>query len=270
MASTYEKTYLSLLGDLLQAPERFDRTGVGTRSRFGVHFEVNLTEGFPLLTTKKVHFKSILYELFWFLRGETNIAYLHENGITIWDEWADENGELGPIYGYQWRSWPGYKGEVYDQLKAVIDTIRVNPYSRRLVVSAWNVGMLSEMRLPPCHVLYQFYADPIRLELSLQVYQRSADVFLGLPFNVASYALLLRMVAQCVGYKAHRLLFAIGDAHLYRNHEEAARLQLTRAPYPLPTLDLNPFRREIDEFVPEDVKLVGYQCHPAIPAPIAV
>jgi len=270
MASRYEQDYLNLLAGLLEAPERFDRTGIGTRSRFGVHLEVDLSEGFPLLTTKKVHFKSILYELFWFLRGDTNIRYLHEHQVTIWDEWADPEGNLGPIYGYQWRRWPGYKGEHYDQLQAVIDTIRTNPYSRRLVVSAWNVGQLSEMRLPPCHVLFQFYAEPVRLELSLQVYQRSADVFLGLPFNVASYALLLSMVAQCVGYKPHRLLFALGDAHLYKNHEAQARLQLTREPYPLPRIELNPYRREIDEFVPEDIKLIGYQHHPAIAAPIAV
>ena len=242
----------------MEGPERFDRTGVVTRSLFGVHLEVPLSESFPLLTTKKVHFKSILCELFWFLRGETNIRCFHQNQITIWDEWADANGELGPIYGHQGRAWPGYRGETYDQLQAVIDTIRTSPYSRRLVVFAWNVGQLAEMRLPPCHVLCQFYADRLRLELSLRVYQRSADVFLGLPFNMTSYALLLHMVAQCVGYNPHHLLFAIGDAHLYKNHEAQARLQLERKPYALPTLRLNPYRRGIDECVPADVEQAGY------------
>lgn len=268
--SRYEANYLSLLERLLTAPVRMDRTGVGTRSLFGIHLEVDLQEGFPLLTTKKVHFKSILYELFWFLRGETNLGYLHEHGVTIWDEWADEAGSLGPIYGYQWRQWEGYKGEVYDQLGAVVQTLRQNPYSRRLLVSAWNVGHLSQMRLPPCHVLYQFYAEPDTGRLSVQVYQRSADVFLGLPFNVASYALLLHMVAQVTGYQPYRVIFALGDTHLYLNHEAQARLQLSRTPYPLPRIELNPFRREIDEFQPEDIRLLGYQHHPAIPAPIAV
>lgn len=268
--STYERKYLELLGKLLEAPIRMDRTGVGIRGLFAVQLDVPLEEGFPLLTTKKVHFKSVLYELFWFLRGETNTRYLHEHGVTIWDEWADAEGNLGPIYGHQWRCWPGYKGEVYDQLGAVVRTLRENPYSRRLLVSAWNVGQLAEMKLPPCHVLYQFYAEPHSGHLSLQVYQRSADVFLGLPFNVASYALLLHMVAQCTGYQPHRLIFALGDVHLYRNHEEQARLQLSRTPYPLPTLSLNPFRRELDEFVPEDIRLENYQHHPAIPAPVAV
>ncbi|MCX7764203.1 MAG: thymidylate synthase [Bacteroidia bacterium] len=268
--SRYEQEYLSLLERLLRAPLRMDRTGVGVRGLFGVQLDVNVQEGFPLLTTKKVHFKSILYELFWFLRGETNIRYLHQHGVTIWDEWADAEGELGPIYGYQWRRWQGYNGESYDQLAAVVKTLRENPYSRRLLVSAWNVAHLSEMKLPPCHVLFQFYAEPDTRRLSVQVYQRSADVFLGLPFNVASYALLLHMIAQITGYEPYRVVFALGDVHLYRNHEDQARLQLTRTPYPLPKIQLNPLRKELDEFVPEDVHLIDYKHHPAIPAPVAV
>ncbi|MEN2993363.1 MAG: thymidylate synthase [Bacteroidia bacterium] len=268
--STYEQAYLELLKRLLRAPVRPDRTGVGIRGLFGLQLEIPLAEGFPLLTTKKVHFRSILYELFWFLRGETNIRYLHAHGVTIWDEWADSEGELGPIYGYQWRRWPGYSGETYDQLGAVIRTLRENPYSRRLIVSAWNVGQLLQMRLPPCHVLFQFYAEPEQGHLSLQVYQRSADVFLGLPFNVASYALLLHLVAQCVGYKPYRLIFALGDVHLYRNHEAQAELQLSRTPYPLPRIALTPHKYELDAFEPSDVRLLDYRCHPAIPAPVAV
>lgn len=268
--SRYEHDYLSLLERLLTAPVRMDRTGVGIRGTFGVQLDVNVQEGFPLLTTKKVHFKSILYELFWFLRGDTNIRYLHEHGVTIWDEWADEHGDLGPIYGYQWRRWQGYAGEAYDQLGAVVKTLRESPYSRRLLVSAWNVAHLPEMKLPPCHVLFQFYAEPDTGRLSIQVYQRSADVFLGLPFNVASYALLLHMVAQVTGYQPYRVVFALGDVHLYRNHEEQARKQLSRTPYPLPRLQLNPHRHELDEFVPEDVQLIDYRHHPAIPAPVAV
>lgn len=268
--SRYERTYLDLLGRLLEAPIRLDRTGVGIRGIFGVQIDIDLAEGFPLLTTKKVHFRSILYELFWFLRGDTNIRYLHEHGVTIWDEWADGEGNLGPVYGHQWRRWPGYQGEAYDQLGAVVRTLRENPYSRRLLVSAWNVGQLAEMKLPPCHVLFQFYAEPDTQHLSIQVYQRSADVFLGLPFNVASYALLLHLVAQSTGYKPHRVVFALGDVHLYRNHEEQARIQLSRAPYPLPRLRLNPLKRDLDEFEPRDVELLHYQHHPAIPAPVAV
>lgn len=268
--SRYERDYLSLLERLLSAPIRLDRTGVGVRGLFGLQIEANLEEGFPLLTTKKVHFRSILYELFWFLRGDTNIRYLHEHGVTIWDEWAGPDGELGPIYGYQWRRWPGYQGEVYDQLAAVIKTLRENPYSRRLLVSAWNVAQIPQMHLPPCHVLFQFYAEPDTQRLSIQVYQRSADVFLGLPFNVASYALLLHLVGQVTGYRPHRVIMALGDVHLYRNHEEQARLQLTRSPYPLPQIRLNPLRQELDDFRPEDIELVNYQHHPAIPAPVAV
>lgn len=268
--SRYERDYLSLLERLLTAPARMDRTGVGVRGIFGVQLDINLQEGFPLLTTKKVHFKSILYELFWFLRGDTNIKYLHDHGVTIWDEWADPDGNLGPIYGHQWRRWQGYRGETYDQLSAVIKTLRENPYSRRMLVSAWNVAQLSEMKLPPCHVLFQFYAEPDTRRLSLQVYQRSADVFLGLPFNVASYSLLLHMVAQVTGYEPYRVIFALGDVHLYWNHEEQARTQLSRTPYPLPRIALNPRRYEIDEFVPEDIQLLDYKHHPAIPAPVAV
>lgn len=268
--SRYERDYLSLLERLLTAPPRMDRTGVGVRGIFGVQLDINLQEGFPLLTTKKVHFKSILYELFWFLRGDTNIKYLHDHGVTIWDEWADPDGNLGPIYGHQWRRWQGYRGETYDQLSAVIKTLRENPYSRRLLVSAWNVAQLSEMKLPPCHVLFQFYAEPDTRRLSLQVYQRSADAFLGLPFNVASYSLLLHMVAQVTGYEPYRVIFALGDVHLYWNHEEQARIQLSRTPYPLPRIALNPRRYEIDEFIPEDIQLLDYKHHPAIPAPVAV
>lgn len=268
--SRYERDYLSLLERLLTAPVRMDRTGVGVRGTFGVQLDVNLQEGFPLLTTKKVHFKSILYELFWFLRGDTNIKYLHDHGVTIWDEWADPDGNLGPIYGHQWRRWRGYRGETYDQLSAVIKTLRENPYSRRMLVSAWNVAHLSEMKLPPCHVLFQFYAEPDTRRLSLQVYQRSADVFLGLPFNVASYSLLLHMVAQVTGYEPYRVVFALGDVHLYWNHEEQARIQLNRTPYPLPRIALNPRRYEIDEFIPDDIQLLDYKHHPAIPAPVAV
>ncbi|MEN3040941.1 MAG: thymidylate synthase [Bacteroidia bacterium] len=268
--SRYEQDYLSLLDKLLSAPIRLDRTGVGTRGLFGIHLDVDLREGFPLLTTKKVHFKSILYELFWFLRGDTNIRYLHDHGVTIWDEWADENGDLGPIYGYQWRRWKGYNGEVYDQLGAVVKTLRENPYSRRLLVSAWNVAHLSEMKLPPCHVMFQFYAEPAEHRLSIQVYQRSADAFLGLPFNVASYALLLHLVARVTGYEPYRVVFALGDVHLYINHEAQARLQLTRTPYPLPKIEITSIRHELDEFVPEDIRLIDYKYHPPIPAPVAV
>ncbi|MCS6789565.1 MAG: thymidylate synthase [Bacteroidia bacterium] len=270
MSSRYEESYLHLLQRLLEAPIRMDRTGTGTRGLFGVQLDVSLEEGFPLLTTKKVHFKSVLYELFWFLRGDTSLKYLHAHGVTIWDEWADEQGNLGPIYGYQWRRWPGYQGQAYDQLAAVVRTLRENPYSRRMLVSAWNVALLHEMRLPPCHVLFQFYAEPDTRRLSIQVYQRSADAFLGLPFNVASYALLLHIVAQCADYTPHRVIFALGDVHLYRNHEEQARLQLSRKPYPLPRIELAPYKYELDAFGHEDVRLVGYQHHPAIPAPVAV
>ncbi|MCX8113002.1 MAG: thymidylate synthase [Bacteroidia bacterium] len=268
--SNYERDYLSLLKRLLEAPVRMDRTGVGVRGLFGVQLDISLHEGFPLLTTKKVHFKSILYELFWFLRGETNIEYLHRHGVTIWDEWADAEGNLGPIYGYQWRRWQGYQGEYYDQLGAVVKTLRENPYSRRLLVSAWNVAHLPEMKLPPCHVLFQFYAEPNTGHLSIQVYQRSADVFLGLPFNVASYALLLHMVAQVTGYRPHRVIFALGDVHLYRNHEDQARLQLSREPYPLPRLELNSRCLDLEDFTPEDIRLIDYKHHAPIPAPVAV
>lgn len=268
--SKYENAYLDLLRSLLNAPIRMDRTGVGTRGIFGVQLDISLDEGFPLLTTKKIHFKSVLYELFWFLKGDTNIDYLHKHGVTIWNEWADAEGNLGPIYGKQWRRWQGYKGEAYDQLREVIRTLHEDPYSRRLIVSAWNVGDLLQMRLPPCHVLYQFYAEPNVERLSIQVYQRSADVFLGLPFNVASYALLLSLVAQCVGYRPHRVIFALGDVHLYLNHQEQALTQINRTPHPLPILYINPTKRDIDEFVPEDIQLKGYQHHPHIPAQVAV
>lgn len=273
--SSWELTYLSLLSRLLSCPLRPDRTAVGTRGFFSYHFTVPLREGYPLLTTKKVHFPSILYELFWFLRGDTNVAYLHQHRVTIWDEWADSEGELGPIYGYQWRKWPGYKGETYDQIAQVISGLRKDPYSRRHVVSAWNVAHLPQMALAPCHVLFQFYVEvpddqkALPQRLSLQVYQRSADVFLGLPFNVASYALLLSMVAQCVGMQPHELHFTLGDVHLYVTHEEVARVQLTRTPRPLPRLVL-PAVTDIDAFEPEAIQLLDYNPHPALKAPIAV
>jgi len=268
--SLFEQSYLDILKTLLQAPRRFDRTGVGTRSVFGYHLVVDLSEGYPLLTTKKVHFRSILYELFWFIRGDTNIKYLHDNKVTIWDEWADENGDLGPIYGYQWRRWPGYKGETYDQLKAVIEGIKSDPYSRRLIVSAWNVGQLCEMKLPPCHVLFQLYAQPESKELSMLVYQRSADAFLGLPFNIASYALLLHIIAHITDYKPNKLHFFIGDLHLYQNHEEQAKTQIAREPYPLPQIKINSKLKDIDQITPSDIVLIDYKSHPAIPAPVAV
>jgi thymidylate synthase len=228
----------------------------------------DLAEGFPVVTTKKLHLRSIIHELLWFLRGDTNIAYLKENGVTIWDEWADENGELGPIYGYQWRSWPTPDGRHIDQMSQVIEQIRNNPDSRRLMVSAWNVADVDHMALPPCHSLFQFYVAEGRL--SCQLYQRSADIFLGVPFNIASYALLTLMVAQATGLAPGDFVHTLGDAHLYANHLEQARLQLSREPYPLPAMHLNPEVRSVFDFRYEDFELVGYQCHPHIKAPVAV
>ncbi|MCS7057529.1 MAG: thymidylate synthase [Meiothermus sp.] len=248
--------------------DRPDRTGVGTRSVFGYQMRFDLSEGFPLVTTKKVHWKSVVYELLWFLRGETNIRFLRENGVTIWDEWADEAGELGPIYGKQWRSWEGANGQTIDQMAWVVEEIKRNPDSRRLVVSAWNVADLPRMALAPCHVLFQFYVA--RGRLSCQLYQRSADIFLGLPFNIASYSLLTLMVAQVTGLKPGEFIHTIGDAHLYRFHFDQARLQLSREPRPLPTVRLNPEVRNLFEFTYEDITLEGYHPHPAIPAPVAV
>lgn len=248
--------------------ERSDRTGTGTLSVFGHQMRFDLSVGFPLVTTKKVHLRSVIAELFWFLRGSTNVTWLQERGVTIWDEWADEQGDLGPIYGYQWRSWPTPNGEHVDQIERVVSSIRENPDSRRHIVSAWNVADVDEMALPPCHTLFQFYVAEGRL--SCQLYQRSADIFLGVPFNVASYALLTHMVAQVCDLDVGDFVHTLGDTHLYLNHVEQARLQLEREPRPLPMLRLNPERRALDAFDIDDVEVLGYDPHPAIRAPIAV
>jgi len=245
-----------------------DRTGTGTRSVFGHQMRFNLSEGFPLVTTKKVHWKSIVHELLWFLQGDTNLRYLKENGVSIWDEWADPAGELGPVYGKQWRSWEGADGQTIDQISWVLNEIRRNPDSRRLIVSAWNVADLPRMALAPCHVLFQFYVANGRL--SCQLYQRSADIFLGVPFNIASYALLTLMMAQATGLKPGDFVHTFGDAHLYSNHFEQARLQLEREPRPLPTVRLNPAITNLFEFKYEDIVLEGYNPHPRIAAPVAV
>lgn len=261
--------YLDLMRDVLEhGAEKTDRTGTGTRSVFGRQLRFDLADGFPLVTTKKVHLKSIIHELLWFLQGATNVAYLREHKVSIWDEWADANGELGPVYGYQWRSWPSPDGRHIDQIAEVVAQIRRNPDSRRLIVSAWNVADIPQMALAPCHALFQFYVADGRL--SCQLYQRSADVFLGVPFNIASYALLTMMVAQVTHLKPGEFIHTFGDAHLYVNHLEQARLQLSREPRPRPTMTLNPAVKELGDFRFEDFTLTGYDPHPAIAAPIAV
>jgi thymidylate synthase len=263
------RAYLDLLSHVLHhGTPKSDRTGTGTRSVFGWQMRYDLAQGFPLVTTKKVHVKSIVHELIWFLRGDTNIAYLKEHGVSIWDEWADARGDLGPVYGRQWRAWPTADGGVVDQITGVIDEIRRNPDSRRLIVSAWNVGELSKMALMPCHTMFQFYvADG---KLSCQLYQRSGDIFLGIPFNIASYALLTHMIAQVVGLAPGDFVHTIGDAHLYDNHVEQARKQLAREPRPLPTLVLNPDVASIFDFTFEDIAIADYDPHPPIRAPVAV
>jgi thymidylate synthase len=261
--------YLKLLDEILEAGiDRDDRTGVGTRGLFGRQMQFDLGKGFPLLTTKKLHVRSIFYELLWFLRGETNIHWLKEKGVRIWDEWADEDGNLGPVYGHQWRSWPTPNGETIDQIDWVQQEIRSNPLSRRLIVSAWNVADIQHMRLPPCHVLFQFYVADGRL--SCQLYQRSADVFLGVPFNIASYALLTMMMAKVTGLQPGNFVHTFGDVHLYKNHFEQAKEQLAREPKPLPTMNLASTPESIDGFCFDDFQLTGYDPHPSIKAPVAV
>uniref|UniRef100_UPI003FEEDE50 thymidylate synthase n=1 Tax=Alloprevotella sp. TaxID=1872471 RepID=UPI003FEEDE50 len=263
------KQYLNLLQDILDnGTIKDDRTGTGTKSIFGHQMRFNLEEGFPLITTKKLHLKSIIHELLWFLKGDTNVHYLQENGVRIWNEWADENGDLGHVYGYQWRSWPDYNGGHIDQIKEVIRQIKETPNSRRIIVSAWNVADLDKMNLPPCHLLFQFYVADGRL--SLQLYQRSADTFLGVPFNIASYALLLMMVAQVTGLKAGDFVHTTGDTHLYLNHLEQARLQLTREPRPLPRMVINPDVKDLFDFKYEDFKLENYDPWPHIAAKVSV
>lgn len=265
-----ERQYLALLQHILDHGEdRGDRTGVGTRGIFGAHLRFSLGERFPLLTTKAVHWKSIVHELLWFLRGETNVRYLQENGVRIWNEWADENGELGPVYGAQWRRWRAEDGREIDQIAQIVESLRTNPMSRRHILNAWNVGELDRMALPPCHCLAQFYVSQSG-QLSCQLYQRSVDVFLGLPFNIASYSLLTLMLAQVAGLKPGWFLFAGGDTHIYQNHFEQTRTQLAREPYELPRVTLNPEVQNIDDFRFDDFELVGYQSHPRIAAPIAV
>jgi thymidylate synthase len=266
---TFVRQYLDLLSHVLEnGTVKADRTGTGTRSVFGHQMRFDLRQGFPATTTKKLHMKSVIAELIWFLRGDTNVGWLNERGVSIWDEWADENGGLGPIYGHQWRSWPTPDGRCVDQIGAVIESIRTNPDSRRHIVSAWNVADIESMALPPCHTMFQFYVADGRL--SCQLYQRSADIFLGVPFNVASYALLTMMVAQVCELEPGDFVHTMGDAHLYLNHLDQARLQLTREPRTLPRLQINPERKGIDDFVESDLTLVGYDPLPPIKAPIAV
>ncbi|MCP2045772.1 thymidylate synthase [Pontibacter sp. HSC-36F09] len=263
------KQYLDLMQHILdKGVKKEDRTGTGTLSVFGYQMRFDLSEGFPLVTTKKVHLKSIIHELLWFLKGDTNIAYLKENGVTIWDEWADENGNLGPVYGSQWRSWPTPDGRYIDQITQVVNQLKNNPDSRRIIVSAWNVAEIENMKLPPCHAFYQFYVAEGKL--SCQLYQRSADVFLGVPFNIASYALLVLMIAQVTGLEPGEFIWTGGDTHLYLNHLEQAQLQLTREPHTLPTMRVNPDVKNIFDFTFDDFKLENYVSHPGIKAPVAV
>ncbi|MDR1937146.1 MAG: thymidylate synthase [Tannerellaceae bacterium] len=263
------KQYLQLLDRVLsEGIRKDDRTGTGTHSLFGHQMRFDLGDGFPLLTTKKLHLKSIIHELLWFLKGDTNVAYLQEHGVRIWNEWADANGDLGHIYGYQWRSWPDYKGGSIDQISRVVEQIRHTPDSRRMIVSAWNTGDLENMNLPPCHAFFQFYVAAGRL--SLQMYQRSADVFLGVPFNIASYALLLQMMAQVTGLRPGDFIHTLGDAHIYSNHLEQVKLQLTREPGKLPVMEINPAVKSIFDFTYEDFHLVGYEPHPHIKGSVAV
>ena len=263
------KQYLDLLQYVLDhGTERQDRTGTGTVGVFGYQMRFDLGEGFPCLTTKKLHLRSIIHELLWFLRGDTNIKYLKDNGVSIWDEWADENGDLGPVYGSQWRSWPDGHGGTIDQISNVVREIKMNPYSRRLMVTAWNPAEIQDMALPPCHCLFQFYVDNDRL--SCQLYQRSADIFLGVPFNIASYALLTMMMAQVCGLESGEFVHTFGDAHIYKNHLDQVRLQLTRDPRPLPTMRINPEVKDIFGFKYEDFKLEGYDPHPHIKGEVSV
>lgn len=269
------QAYLQLLQHIIDhGTDKSDRTGTGTRSVFGYQMRFNLQEGFPLVTTKKCHLKSIIYELLWFLKGDTNIAWLKENGVSIWDEWADADGNLGPVYGHQWRSWEGKNGEMVDQISDLILQLKTNPDSRRLLVSAWNVADLPHMKLMPCHCLFQFYTSAPdahgKRTLSCQLYQRSADVFLGVPFNIASYALLTLMIAQVTDMYPGEFVHTFGDAHLYSNHMEQAHLQLTRTPFPLPKMNINPAVKDIFGFNYSDFELTAYQYHPAIKAPVAV
>ena len=263
------KQYLDLLSRILnEGTRKSDRTGTGTLSVFGHQMRFDLADGFPLLTTKKLHLKSIIYELLWFLRGDTNVKYLHDHGVTIWDEWADENGDLGPIYGHEWRSWPDYRGGTIDQIANVVDLIKRSPDSRRMIVSAWNVAEVDSMALPPCHTMFQFYVAEGRL--SLQLYQRSADTFLGVPFNIASYALLMMMMAQVTGLQPGEFVHTTGDTHLYLNHIDQARLQLTRTPRPLPRMAINPGVKSIFDFCYEDFSLESYDPWPHIKAEVSV
>ncbi len=263
------KVYLDLLEKVMsEGTERGDRTGTGTRSIFGYQMRFDLAEGFPLVTTKKLHLRSIIHELLWFLKGDTNIAYLKENKVRIWDDWADENGDLGPVYGHQWRSWPTPNGETIDQISELVERLKTNPTSRRHIVSAWNVADVGKMALPPCHCLFQFYVA--NGKLSCQLYQRSADLFLGVPFNIASYALLTHMIAQVCELEVGDFVHTFGDAHIYSNHFEQVKLQLSRAPHPLARLWLNPDIKNIFDFTFDDIRVEGYTSHPSIKAPIAV